>query len=194
MGSSATKSIAAIAPPADAGPVPADARAALHALMRDHGATLYGFCRRVVGEPALAADVHQQVFEQAFRDYAKLEDPQRARAWLFGIAHHRCLDAVKARRRRDQRFASDEGVEEAAVVHPDPAATIDAGAITAALEDCIQSLSAEVRMAVLLRFQEGMLYEEMGRLCDEKPATLQARVMRALPALRRCLEAKGIEP
>jgi len=49
-------------------------------------------------------------------------------------------------------------------------------------------------MAVLLRFQEGLPYEEMGRMCREKPATLQARVTRALPLLRRCLEGKGIEP
>jgi DNA-directed RNA polymerase specialized sigma24 family protein len=42
-----------------------------------------------------------------------------------------------------------------------------------------------------LRFQQGVTYEEMARREGERPATLQARVARALPVLRRCLERGG---
>ena len=62
------------------------------------------------------------------------------------------------------------------------------------LDECLTRLSAEVRAALLLRFHEGMTYEAMAAVCAEKPATLQARVARAMPLLRRCLRAKGLEP
>jgi DNA-directed RNA polymerase specialized sigma24 family protein len=70
---------------------------------------------------------------------------------------------------------------------------LDAVTIARVLDACLRELSAESRMAVLLRFQEGMTFEEMGRLCCEKPPTLQARVARALPVLRRCVQTKGID-
>ncbi|WP_437304380.1 sigma-70 family RNA polymerase sigma factor [Sorangium sp. So ce388] len=172
-----------------------DHRAALRALMAEHGAAVYGYCTRVLGDATLGADVHQQVFEEAYRDLGKLLRPEHARSWLFGIANHRCLDAIKARRRREKRFVGDdEALADVADEPRDLAEGVDATTVATALSACLRELSAESRMAVLLRFQEGMTYEDMGRMCREKSTTLQARVTRALPLLRRCLEGKGIEP
>ncbi|WP_437829047.1 RNA polymerase sigma factor [Sorangium sp. So ce1153] len=173
-----------------------DHRAALRALMAEHGAAVYGYCTRVLGDATLGADVHQQVFEEAYRDLGKLLRPEHARSWLFGIANHRCLDAIKARRRREKRFVGDddEALADVADEPRDLTERVDAPTVATALSACLRELSAESRMAVLLRFQEGMTYEDMGRMCREKSTTLQARVTRALPLLRRCLEGKGIEP
>jgi DNA-directed RNA polymerase specialized sigma24 family protein len=60
-----------------------------------------------------------------------------------------------------------------------------------ALRRCLGELSPHVRTAVLLRFQEGFSYEEMARAVRERAPALQARVARALPVLRRCLEGRG---
>lgn len=172
-----------------------DHRAALRLLMAEHGTAVHGYCVRVLGDPALGADVQQQVFEQAYRDLATLKSAEHARSWIFGIAHHRCLDAIKARRRAEKRFSHDEEEIDLVAAEPrDLGASLDAPVLARALDECIRALSHESRMAVLLRFQEGMTYEDMGRMCREKPATLQARVSRALPGLRRCLEEKGVEP
>ena len=57
----------------------------------------------------------------------------------------------------------------------------------------LEKLEPHVRIAVVLRYQEGFSYEQMAQICHEKPATLQARVARAMPLLRRCLENKGVE-
>jgi RNA polymerase sigma-70 factor (ECF subfamily) len=174
-----------------------DRRAALRALMTAYGTVVHGYCVRVLEDRTLAADVHQQVFEEAYRDLAKLRRTDMARSWLFGIANHRCLDAVKARRRTKKRFSADddgEVLDALAADVPDPMHRLDEPALARALDACLRTLSAEVRMAVLLRFQEELTYEDMGRMCREKPATLQARVARTLPALRRCLEKRGIQP
>ena len=42
----------------------------------------------------------------------------------------------------------------------------------------------------MLRYQSGFTFEELAELFSQKPGTLQARVMRALPVLRKCIEAK----
>ena len=163
--------------------------------MRDFGTLVYSYCARMVSDEALAADVHQQVFEQAFRDLATLEDHTRARSWLFGIAHHRCLDAIKARRRFAKRFTDDDGsLPEPAFDSPEAWERVDGKRIARALEACVGTLTPESRTALLLRYQEGMSFEKMSSICREKAGTLQARVARALPALKRCLQTKGVAP
>jgi len=60
------------------------------------------------------------------------------------------------------------------------------------LMECLRKLAPNIRSAVLLRFQDEISYQEMSQICLEKPATLQARVVRALPVLRQCLEQGGV--
>ena len=61
------------------------------------------------------------------------------------------------------------------------------------MDAALESLKPEVRIAVLLRYREEMSYEEMAQVCGERPATLQARVQRALPKLKKALQKTGGE-
>ncbi len=169
-----------------------DRKGAITALMDAHGNAVFSFCARVLRDRSLAEDVLQRVFLEAYRDIGRFRGNSRFPAWLFGIASHRCQDALKAQRRRLQRIESNHRATLRAV---DPVAVsceqLERARIISALEECLQGLSAEVRMTVLLRFQQGKSYEEMSRMLETKPNTLHVRVARALPALKQCLEAKG---
>jgi RNA polymerase sigma factor (sigma-70 family) len=169
-----------------------DRRGALAALMRVYGGETYRFCLSMLGDRALADDVHQTVFVDAYEGLGSFAGKGTLRAWLYGIARHRCLDAVKARRRWWRRFgeAFDTGDTE-----PDPHQGAD-GALeqrrrSASLQRCLQELPLHIRVAVLLRYEEELSYQEIGRMSRERPPTVQARVARALPILRRCLAGRG---
>ncbi|MGZ6078342.1 MAG: RNA polymerase sigma factor, partial [Myxococcaceae bacterium] len=60
------------------------------------------------------------------------------------------------------------------------------------LRRALDVLSTEARRAVELRYGEMLSYDEMADLCGVRPGTLQMRVTRAMPLLRRSLEAQGI--
>jgi RNA polymerase sigma-70 factor (ECF subfamily) len=170
-----------------------DRRAALVVLMEAYGDAIHRYCHKVLRKNPLADDVHQLVFIQAFEDLGSFSGSSSFRPWLYAIANHRCLDALKASRRWFSRFVlGDEPPEEM-----DPAPTGEDRALARgtaeALEQCLGKLKPHVRIAVVLRYQEGFSYEEMAEICREKPATLQARVARAMPLLRQCLENKGID-
>jgi RNA polymerase sigma factor (sigma-70 family) len=53
-------------------------------------------------EPELAADLTQDAFIKAYKNYDTLEKPENARAWLYQIAHRVALDEI--RRRKIIRF------------------------------------------------------------------------------------------
>lgn len=166
---------------------------ALEALMETHGIALYRFCRRIAGDDELAEEAHQLAFVQAYRSLATFSRRSSIRTWLFSIARHRCLDLLKSHRRRSRRF---ELVDEP----PETVGADDTSAGEAMLEDrdrrgaldhCLGQLAEPVRAAVVLRYREGMSYPEMETVLDERANSLQARVARALPALRRCMESAG---
>lgn len=171
-----------------------DHHAALRLLMRDYGPAIYRYCRQMVEDGDLADEAHQMTFVQAYEGLARFAGRSSLRTWLFGIAHHRCLDLLKVSRRRQKRLQLVDELPD----RPAPAATAEdrlaARSRLGALQQCLRELAPHVRAAVLLRFQQGVTYEEMSRLEGERPATLQARVVRALPVLRRCLERKGAAP
>ena len=171
-----------------------DHTAALRLLMRDYGTAVYRYCRQMVEEEDLADEAHQMTFVQAYEGLPKFAGRSSLRTWLFGIARHRCLDLVKINRRRRKRFPLMDELPDQPAPEETAEESLAARSRLSALGQCLRELAPHVRTAVLLRFQQGVTYEEMSRLEGERPATLQARVVRALPVLRRCLERKGAAP
>ena len=167
---------------------------ALAILMRAYGTGVYRYCRQMVTDDDLAQEVHQMTFVQAHEGLARFARRSSLRTWLFGIARHRCLDILKMHRRRHKRFGP---IEEAPDL-PEPASSaedrLSERSVARVLESCLRGLAPRVRAAVLLRYQQGLSYPEIARLSNEKAPTLQVRVARALPLLRRCLEEKGVAP
>jgi RNA polymerase sigma-70 factor (ECF subfamily) len=188
---SSSPAIDAAAPPRSS-PSTSERRAAVAELMRAHGEAVFGFCLRMVRTRAAADDLVQQVFLEAYRDLDRFEGRASPRAWLFGIARHRCLDLLRRQGRRAQLIESDEAAM-LEVVDPGPGPTdqVDRRLLTAALEDCLRRLSPEVRATVLLRFQTEATYDELTAVLAATADALQVRVARALKGLRRCMERKG---
>ena len=163
-----------------------DRRRALTLLMNQHGDAVYRFAYHMTSDATLADEVRQQVFVEAYRDLATFARRSSFRSWLFGIARHRCLDATKVRRRWLRRFkneAADDPVEAR-----DVDADLDRPRIARILELCLQKLAPAAREAVLLRYQQELSYEEAAIAIGDRAGTLQQRVARALPVLRKCVE------
>jgi RNA polymerase sigma-70 factor (ECF subfamily) len=158
-----------------------DRRAAVTILVRAYGDALRSYCLRVMaGNRAAADDVYQTVLLQAYEDIDSFSCRSSLRTWLWAIARHRALDARKAIRRRQARFVLQDDLPD----EPDPDRLADDvigdGAVARLVESRLEGLPAHVRAAVVLHYGEGLTYEEMGQLLGQAPATLQARVSRAL--------------
>jgi RNA polymerase sigma-70 factor, ECF subfamily len=161
---------------------------ALVLLMRHFGKPVYQFVRGMVRNDALADDVHQVVFIQAHRDFDSFEG-KNLTAWLFAIARNRSLDALRAQHRWTDRCQDDEvDTVDAEQIPAD--VQVDDHRRLVALGTCIDTLSTESRTTLLLRCLEGFSFEEMAKMLRERAGTLQQRVARALPFLRRCIEQR----
>lgn len=166
-----------------------DRRRAAAILVARHGDAVYRYVLAMTGNCHLAEDIHQQVFLEAYRDLARFGGRSSLRVWLLGIARHRCIDALITARRWNHRFKNEPSDETEA---DDCAADrrIDRCRMQRILAGCLTRLAPASREAVMLRYQEELSYEEAAAVAGVCAATLQKRVTRALPLLRRYIRAE----
>lgn len=162
---------------------------ALKILMKAYGTEIFRFCSSFLANKADAQDVLQTVYIQAFQGFKKFSGKSSFRTWLFAIARNRCLDYLKSKKRLDKRVAFVEELPEQTSGNLQSYSDYREDR---ALSHCLEKFPAIVKSAVLLRFQSDHTYEEIAQLFEEKAGTVQARVVRALPLLRKCLEDNGV--
>lgn len=162
---------------------------ALTLLMARHGHDVYRFAMAMTHDCNLAEEVRQQVFVDAYRDLGSVAAGSSLQRWIFGIARHRCLDAVHARTRWYGRYKNDlpEDLEQRGA---DPDHELDRGRIAHIVAACLAKLAPAAREAVVLRYQQELPYDEAAAIVGDLPNTLRRRVARALPVLRKCVEAR----
>jgi RNA polymerase sigma-70 factor (ECF subfamily) len=151
-------------------------------------------------------DLVQDVFLRVCKS-AHTFDPRRAscRTWLFRIARNRCIDVMRRAGRvrmlpiLDRSQSEGEGgasVPESILVdeRQDPERDAVRASILEALRACIEALSDESeRQALLLYYLGGKVYREIGQILGRSTSTAKNRIQSARDALKRCLEAKGID-
>ena len=91
--------------------VRAGSEQAFEVLFERHHQPVLAYSRRMLRSPEDAEDVVQQTFLAAYRELVDLQQPIVAlRPWLYAIARHRCLWALRADRARP----AEEGLEASA--------------------------------------------------------------------------------
>lgn len=173
----------------DAAIASGDRLRAFSLLMTRYGDQVYRYALAVLGDPVQAEEVRQQAFVEAYRDLPRFAGRSPVRAWLLKIARNRCLDFAKATRRWGIRFKNELSVEPE-LEEPGAGDQLDRARAARLLVDCLATLAPAAREAVLLRYQQELSYDEAAAIIGDRSGTLQQRVARALPVLRKCIEAR----
>lgn len=163
---------------------------------------VFSLIARMVGDRALAEDLAQETFLKAYRALASYDAGRKFSSWLFKIAHNATIDHL---RRRDldtvplEASPDDEDGSDLARVLADPASrgpdvAAGRGELAAALEEAVAELRPEYREIVLLRFAEGMAYQEIAEIADLPLGTVKTYIHRARKELMEALAALGWGP
>jgi RNA polymerase sigma-70 factor, ECF subfamily len=144
------------------------------------------YLRKMLRDVQGAEDALQDVWLAVFRAVSRLADVGAFPAWLYRIARDRALGELRQRRVRYQSLEAAEVVDAAA---RDASFTAeDAERIHAALDQ----LSTEHREVLVLRYVEGMTYEEIARVVRCEAGTVRSRLHYGKRALREVLERTNV--
>jgi RNA polymerase sigma-70 factor (ECF subfamily) len=151
-------------------------------LVEQHQSMVFSIALRVTGEYGVAEEVAQDAFLELHRSGERLESEDHVRFWLRRVTVHRATDALRSRQRRPEA-AAEEWVEEEH--HFDGAAAAMGPEMEARLEELLGTLPEAMRVAVVLRYQEEMLPDEIAALLSQPVATVKSNLQRGLQLLRR---------
>jgi len=149
-------------------------------LIETHQRMVFSLSLRVTGDYATAEEVAQDVFLELHRSGDRLESEDHTRFWLRRVAVHRATDALRRKSVRPESRA-EEWLEEN---HFDAANEASIG-LQARIEDLLRALPEPLRIAIVLRYQESMLPDEIAELLGQPVATVKTHLRRALELLRR---------
>jgi RNA polymerase sigma-70 factor (ECF subfamily) len=161
---------------------------ALTILMSMYGKEMYRYCSHVLGDTETARDTLQVVFVNAYEKLSGFEGRSSLRTWLFRIAYCRCIDALRAKKRSERCL---QAVKDSSPPDEEDPLMDEQLHRRRVLKKCLQELDTDVRMAVLLRHQQGMSFPQIAEIAMENPRTLERRVQRALDTIRTRMLAKG---
>ena len=169
-----------------------DARARIEELFALHSTEINTYLARMVRDPELAADLTQDTFVRAVRALDTLDDPDRARPWLYRIANNVALDEL--RRRRIVRFVPWTGESRGTAPSAERLA-MDAR-LSGPLERALVRIPERQRAALLLAELHDLTGVELADILGVSHVAARALLTRARESLRIALaeEEAGAEP
>ena len=169
--------------------------AAAREIVRRYERPVFNLIDRLVRESPVSEELSQDAFLKVFRKLHTFDARQRLSAWILRIAHNTALDYLRRHRPVVLSFDAPVDPERGALVDelpddgPLPDQLLDQSRRAAAMDRALDELRPEYRAVLVLRYQEGLDYEEIAGIVNRPVGTVKTFVHRARRALARAMGA-----
>ncbi|MDX6382705.1 MAG: polymerase sigma-70 factor, subfamily [Blastocatellia bacterium] len=138
-----------------------------------------------LGDEAAADDITQQIFVKLFTRIGQFRGDSEFTTWLYRLVINSCLDE----RRKQKRFlpVEDFSVMSKAVFRKSPETRYERREIAGSVRDAIDGLKPRMRLPIMLKYIEGLSYEEIAEVLGCSKGTVASRLNRAHKALAKKL-------
>jgi len=150
---------------------------------------------RIVGDADSAADATQDAFISAFKHLGSFRGGS-FKSWILRIVTNTCYDELRRRKRRPttplEPLNEDQEEIESPIWLKDPGESPEESAertdLHEAIQHCLNDLSEDFRVVVVLVDVQGMDYEQAATITHKPLGTIKSRLARARERLRQCLQ------
>jgi RNA polymerase sigma-70 factor (ECF subfamily) len=154
---------------------------------------------RMVRDAGLAEDLTQETFIKAFRALKSFDPKRKLSSWLFTIAHNTAIDHL--RKKSLQIVPLEAETEGQDLLETLPAADSEtperaamSHELALAFEQELRAMRPEYAEILVLRFQEGLAYEEISEVTGLPIGTVKTHLFRARRQLAKRLARHGLTP
>ncbi len=173
---------------------------AFDALVRRYERELYGYLRRYVGDGGLAEDVFQNTFLQLYLKSGHYESGRRVRPWLYTIATHQAVDALRRNGRHQAvsleaaRETADDGEADGLAAslegrNPEPFDAASGREQAERVRAAVGRLPDFLRQVLILAYYQGLKYREVAEALGIPVGTVKSRLHAALVKLQESMAA-----
>lgn len=154
-------------------------RQAFTELMRRYQNRVYWVARRIVGSHDAADDIVQETFIKAFFGLGDFRGSSSFYTWLYRIAVNLSLNAV--RKNQVVKYLRQSEIVNRLFPAPDsPDRLVEQQELESQLDKAVASLPEKQRAVFVMRYYEGMSYEEISQVLKTSIGGLKANYFHAL--------------
>lgn len=167
-------------------------RSAFRELVETHKKKVYFLALDMVGNPADAEDVSQEVFLRVFRSFKTFKQDAKLGAWLYRITYNASIDHLRKRVVTPEPMA-DEALEAGFQSHPqiaepqaslNPAVAAERGLLRDRIEKALGNVSPQEKAVFLLRHYEDLSLKEIAESLELTVGSVKSYLFRAARKLR----------
>jgi RNA polymerase sigma-70 factor (ECF subfamily) len=165
-------------------------QAAFERIYQVYEKRLYQYIMTLVNDPTIADDIFEETMMAIWRGAGTFVRTSRVSTWIFGIARHKALDALR-RTTRQRREVDLDGAIEIPSHGGTPLEGIQQKELATVTHRALAALSREHQEVLRLAFFEDMPYEVIAQLLTIPINTVKTRVFYAKQQLKVQLEQLG---
>lgn len=149
---------------------------------------VFSLAYRLGGDYDEAKDMAQEAFIRIYRELPRFDRERRFFPWMYRVAHNTCINLLH---RRPKETAPLESVFDMAAgdnsESGSPSARYEQLEQTETIQQALQSLSENYRLPLVLKYLEGLSYQEIASQLDLPVSTIETRLFRGRALLRKRL-------
>jgi RNA polymerase sigma-70 factor (ECF subfamily) len=162
-------------------------RQAFTELMRRYQERVYWTARRIVGGHDDAEDVAQETFVRAYLNLGEFRSDSQFFTWLYRIAVNLSLNHLR-KRQLVQYLRQSEMLARFLPAEETPVSEFEFRETEARLQAAVQTLPERQKAVFVLRFFDGMSYEEIAKILKTSVGGLKANYFHALRKVREAMK------
>ncbi len=161
-------------------------------LVQKYETKVYTVAYRFMGNHADACDLAQEAFIKIYQALHRFRGDSSLMTWIYHITANVCRDELR-RRQRKQTISLDEGYNDneqmSPILHiasdaPGPEELMESHELRDQVQQCLNMLSDEHRLILVMREIQGMSYDEIAQSLDCSLGTVKSRLNRARTAFK----------
>ncbi len=164
--------------------------AAFRELVETYKKKMYYFALDMVGDPADAEDVSQEVFLKAFRSFKTFKREAKLGSWLYRIAYNSSIDHLRRRSLAPQAVedavldASSGGFSDSPSSR-NPAQAAEHSLLQARIEKALEKVSSQERAVFLLRHYNDLMLDEIAETLQISIGSVKSYLFRCVRKLQK---------
>ena len=157
---------------------------AFERLVRSYHDLVFSVVRGIMGRNDEAEDVVQEIFIKVYRNLGGFRGESRLSTWIYRIARNEAINAVKRSRHDFEPLDDATGLESR---ERGPAERFERKRSKRFVEELIETLDDQHRIAIELRYMGEKSYDEIAEIMDIPIGTVKTYIHRAKAAMKKRL-------
>ena len=156
-------------------------------LVEEYQAPIYNLAYRMTGNLGDAEDLTQDTFIRAYQYLWRYDARKKFFTWLYTIAFNLIKNHYKKNKKHN--ISEELSAHSLADDSPSPEAQfIETQEITA----CLLRLEDELRVLLIMKYQQGLTFEEIAEITGKSLSAVKMRIYRGLEKLKELMNEQDI--